>query len=142
MNARLRLLFSGVIILACGSVAFVGAFWIALTGGLMAGFGADAVYCRDVPSSAADADLSVQLLIVLALPVLARVFRIRQHIGAIEFLMVPVFVVFSTGMLAVMECGSLAQHPPYGAIINVGLLAYPIAACLLTFVRWPKLILP
>jgi hypothetical protein len=142
MNTRLRLLFSFVVIAACSGVAFVGGFWMTLSGGLLAGYGTDPEYCRDVPSSAADADLSVQLLVVLVIPALVRLLRIRHQIGALEFLMMPAFIVFATGMLAIMECGDLARHPPYGTIIRTGLLAYGLAACALIFVRWPKLILP
>lgn len=142
MQARLRLALSLVIIASCGGVALIGGFWVTLTGGLVAHYGEIRELCMNVPSSAADADLSVQLLIVMIVPALIRLLRIGRHIAIGELIIAPLFLYFAVMMLVVMECGDLSRHPPYGTLITWCLAAYPIAAFLMMFVRWPKLILP
>lgn len=141
MNARLRVALSLVIVAACGGVALIGGFWVTLTGGLLTGAG-PGDYCRDVPTNASEADLSVQLLSVMIVPAMMRLLRLGKHIGLGELVLVPVFLTIAIGFLGTMECGDLADHPPYGTLIPWGLAAYPVAAFLMMFVRWPKLILP
>ncbi|MDU8942625.1 hypothetical protein [Ovoidimarina sediminis] len=141
MQDRLRLALSLVIIAACGGISLIGGFWVPLTGGLTTGLD-PREFCRDVPTNASEADLSVQLIVVMAVPALIRLLRLGRNIGLGELALVPVFLTLAIGMLATMECGDLSRHPPYGTLIVWGLAAYPIAAFLMMFVRWPKLILP
>ena len=142
MQATLRTTLSVILILSCTVPALIGGFWVTLTGGLVAYYGEIRELCMNVPSSAADADLSVQLLVVMIVPAFIRLLRFDKHIGFGELIIAPLFLWFAAMMLAVMECGDLSRHPPYGTLITWGLAAYPIAAFLMMFVRWPKLILP
>lgn len=129
-------------IAACATLLVIGGWWVTLTGGLLAGLGPEPDYCRDVPSSAADADLSVQLLVIMVVPGLIRLWLFRRHITLGELALVPAMLSLTLGLLATMECGDLANHAPFDTLIWLCIAAYPIAAFLLMFVRWPKLILP
>ena len=139
---RLRVVLSMAMIAACFALFVIGGWWVTLTGGLLAGVGPEPDYCRDVPSSAADADLSVQLLVIMLVPGLIRLLLLRRHVSLGELGLVPVMLFLALGLLATMECGDLANHGPFDMLIWLSLAAYPTAAVLLMFVRWPKLILP